>query len=115
MANQIQKKQTVEKGGISPLAAAVAGMVVGAGVAVAGAVALRDEKNRKNIKKAMTNVKNQAEDYVKNKKMHAQDKRAEVEKRIGGSKEKIEKAVVETKDSLRHEAKDAMKVTEKSI
>lgn len=114
MTNQIQKKQTLEKGGINPIAAAVAGMVIGAGAAVAGAVVLSDEKNRKNIKKAMTNVKNKAEDYVENKKMHAQDKRAEVEKKIGESKEKIEKVVTKTKDSLRHEAKDEMKVAKKN-
>ena len=35
-----RKKQDKERGGVSTVAAAVAGVVVGAGVAVAGAIAL---------------------------------------------------------------------------
>ena len=35
----------------NPVVAAVAGVVVGAGVAVAGAVALSDKKNREKVKK----------------------------------------------------------------
>lgn len=45
--------------------AGITGAIVGAGAAVAGAVALKDKKNRDKVKKAFTNVKNQAIGYVK--------------------------------------------------
>lgn len=52
------------KKGMSPMAAGVAGAVVGAGIAVAGAMALKDEKNRAKVKGALNAVKKHASDYV---------------------------------------------------
>ena len=52
------------KKGMSPMAAGVAGAVVGAGIAVAGAMALKDEKNRAKVKGALKAVKKQASEYV---------------------------------------------------
>lgn len=56
MINQHDKKQNH----IYPVVAAVAGAVVGA-----GAVALKDKKNRKKVKKAFATVKGRAKDYIK--------------------------------------------------
>jgi hypothetical protein len=45
------------QGGINPVAAAVAGAVVGAGVGIAGAVVLGDKKNREKIGKVLNKKK----------------------------------------------------------
>ena len=45
MKNGNQKKHDHDRGGMNPVVAAVTGAVVGAGV-VAGAVLMKDEKNR---------------------------------------------------------------------
>jgi hypothetical protein len=58
------KEDKQDKKGMSPLAAGVAGAVVGVGIAVAGAVALKDEKNRAKVKGALKAVKKQANGYV---------------------------------------------------
>ena len=51
-------KQNKQGDGVSPVVAAVAGAVVGAGVAVAGAIALSNENNQAKLKGAYTNIKN---------------------------------------------------------
>lgn len=50
---------------INPLAAGVAGAVVGAGAAVATAQVLKEEKTRKKIKAVLENAKDQTLEYVK--------------------------------------------------
>lgn len=55
MTNQTQKKQ---------IAAAVTGVIVGAGAVVAGAIALNDKKNRDKIATAVTNVNDQAQEKM---------------------------------------------------
>lgn len=66
----VNKKQN----GISPIVAAVTGVVVGAGIAVAGAVALSDEKNREKVKEALTNAKDKTISYVEDVQKQAKDK-----------------------------------------
>jgi uncharacterized membrane-anchored protein YhcB (DUF1043 family) len=65
---------------INPVAAAVTGAVIGAGVAVAGAIALKDEKNQTKVKKALHEAKEQATDYM-----------AEIKKTVGDKEILIEK------------------------
>jgi hypothetical protein len=60
MTNTKKKK----KGKFS-VVAGITGAIVGAGAAVATAVALKDKKNRDKVKKAFTNVKDKALGYVK--------------------------------------------------
>jgi len=55
----VQKKQVEEKSGVNPVVAAVAGVVVGAGIAVAGAFAA-DKGNQQKAKEALTNVEDKA-------------------------------------------------------
>ena len=53
------KKPVEVKVGISPVVAAVTGMVVGAGVAVAGAVAYANQDNRDKVNKVLMDAKDQ--------------------------------------------------------
>lgn len=64
MMNKNQKLQDEKKSGINPVVVAVTGAVVGAGVSVAGAMALKNGQNRNKIKEVLTNVRNQAIDYI---------------------------------------------------
>ncbi len=84
----------------NPVVAAVAGVVVGAGVAVAGAVALSDKKNREKVKKTLANAKDQAMGYVEDVQKQAEDKKGEIEEKLAKGKEKVKKALNATKDSL---------------
>jgi hypothetical protein len=83
-------KQKQQKG-FNSAAAIVTGAVVGVGVAVAGIVALKDEKNRKKVRDVLTNVKNQATDYMEDMQKNIQDKKKEVEGKLEVGKEKAEK------------------------
>ena len=71
MTNQILKKGQGTNGINSVIAAAVTGVIIGAGAAVAGAVALNDQKNRDKISTAVTNAND-----------HAQEKMNEAEKNV---------------------------------
>jgi hypothetical protein len=62
-------KQTQnKKSGVNPVAAGVAGAIVGAGVAVAATAAMKDEKTREQVKKVLHKVKNQASEYMNDRK-----------------------------------------------
>ncbi|MDP2649518.1 MAG: hypothetical protein Q8P10_01605 [bacterium] len=88
MVHKNKKKQDERQKGFNQAAAVVAGAVVGAGVAVAGMVALKDEKNRKKVKEALTNVKDQAIDYMEDMQKQAQDKKDEIDKKLAQGEEK---------------------------
>ena len=92
-----QKKQDKGRTGVNPIAAAVAGAVVGAGIAVAG-VTLTNEKNREKVKKAATNVKDQTMKYVEGKKSEG--------------KEEMKKVINSAKDSLHKASKDVNKAVQ---
>ncbi|MGE5041713.1 MAG: hypothetical protein ACM3IJ_02315 [Candidatus Levyibacteriota bacterium] len=53
-----------KKAGVNPVVAGVAGAVVGAGMAVAGTMALKDEKNRKKVRDVATGIAKQASEYM---------------------------------------------------
>ncbi len=108
MTNQNHKKKE-EMGGVNSVVAAVTGVVVGAGVAVAGVV-LNDEKNRDKIKEVLTNVKDQAVGYMENVQNEAEDKKGEVEKKLAEGEEKAKKVANSANDTLHNEVKDAIKV-----
>ncbi|MCX6731261.1 MAG: hypothetical protein NTZ55_05420 [Candidatus Roizmanbacteria bacterium] len=97
MKDQTQIKQADRKVGINPVIVAVAGAVVGAGIAVAGVV-LSDEKNREKIKETAGNLKKQAE-----------DKKREIEKRILEDKKKVKMVVASAKESLDKTTKEVNK------
>lgn len=106
MTDKHHKKQD-NKNTIGSVAVKVAEAVVIAGVAVAATIALKDEKTRKKVKKALVNVKDQAIGYVEDMQNKAQDKKGKVEKKLVKGKEQIKKA--------ENSAKDTKKVVEKSI
>lgn len=87
------------KHGLNPVAVAVTGAVVGAGIAVAGAVALRDEKNRDKVKKILNSAKDQALDYIEDVEIHLQEAKNEAQGKPDEGKKKITTAEVETKKS----------------
>lgn len=93
-------KQIEQPNNFNNVAMAVTGAVVGAGIIVAGAIALKDKKNRKIVKNAFLNVKDQATSYVENAQDEAKDKIDSVEEKIVKSKKKVGKAVVAAKKEL---------------
>ena len=93
-----KKNQTDDKKvGISPMAVAVTGAVVGIGLAVAGAVVLSDEKNREKVKDAFTDAKKHTQEYVGNLQHRAEDKKVEVEEKAAKLVAVVEDAVKEVK------------------
>ena len=87
-----QNKQDREKSSVNPIAAAVTGAVVGAGIAVAGAIALKDEKNREKVKEALNTVKDQARGYVESIQKQAQEKKSDVQEKLAGGKNRVKKS-----------------------
>ena len=86
-----------KNGGVNPITAAVAGAVVGAGIAVAGVV-LSDEKNRKKIKDFAETVQNQTE-----------EKKKKLEIKLAKDKEIVRKVVNSAKDSIDKTTKEVNK------
>jgi len=82
MTNQDQKKQD-DQNRFNQVAAVVTGAVVGAGVAVAGAVVMGDKKNREKVKKVFNDAKDQAAGYVE-----------EFQKKVEYEKDEIKKDLV---------------------
>ncbi len=104
-------KQGSKTAGVNPMVAAVAGAVVGAGIAVAGVV-LSDEKNREKIVKAVTTVKDDVTHYVEKTQKQVEVEKKALEKRILADKIKIKKVVASAKNSLHkttNEVNDAVK------
>jgi uncharacterized membrane protein YgaE (UPF0421/DUF939 family) len=92
--NQHQKKQDKGKSSVNSVVAGVTGAVIGAGIAVAGAaVVLNDKKNREKVKKVLTSVKKQAIGYMEGVQKQTQDKKDEVEEKLAEGKEKVKKEV----------------------
>ncbi len=71
-----------KQNGVNPVAAAVAGAVVGAGVAIAGAIALKDEKNRKKVQEVLKDTKDQASKHMKTMQGEAKEKTAEIKEKV---------------------------------
>jgi hypothetical protein len=87
----MQKDDTDNKQGISPLGAAVAGAVIGAGVTVAGAVMLKDKKNREKIKNAFLGIKDHTAHQLGEIKKHVEDTAQEKKKDLKEVEKKIKK------------------------
>lgn len=66
---------------VSPIVAGLAGAVAG-GVAVASAFVMSDKKNQKKVKDVLTNVKDQAVDYIEDMQKKAQDVKSGVATKI---------------------------------
>ncbi len=82
-------KQTKKKG--ASIFAAIAGAIVGSGVAVAGAIFMKDKKNRDKVKKVLSNAKNQAVDYIGKIEKEAKKDKVVIKKKIVAAKKSIKK------------------------
>jgi hypothetical protein len=92
MTDSKRKKQSRGGRGVSTVAAAVAGVVVGAGVAVAGAIALSNEKNQEKLKGAYTKVKSKfvgLEDEAEVKLVEGKEKATKTAKIVAEAKKKV--------------------------
>lgn len=90
---------------VNPVIAAVAGALVGAGIAVAG-VALSDEKNRKKVIKIASDMKDNLATYVEKKQNQAEIKKEELGEKISTGKENVSKVVKSAKKSLHKTTKE---------
>jgi gas vesicle protein len=102
------KKQNTEKS-TSPLAALATGVVIGAGVAVAGAVALNDKKNREKVIKVVKDVKNQVSGYMDDMQKTANQKKDEGKETVTQSKKEVKKATKSSIDSAEDKLEDIKK------
>lgn len=110
MTDQKQKKHNVGKAGLNPMVAAVAGAVVGAGVAVA-AVVLKDEKNREKIKEVLTNVKEETAGYIDDMKSRAHDAKGTAVKKFDEGKKEVKRVAQSVNDYVQKEVADVKKAT----
>lgn len=104
MSDQKMNK-TEEKEGVNPVIVAVAGAIVGAGVAVAGAV-LSDKKNREMIARTVTKVKEDASHLVAETQKQITTEKKALEKRISDDQIKVKKVVASAQDSLHKTTKE---------
>lgn len=112
MTNSKQTKEEEKKSGFSPVIAAVAGAVVGVGVAIAGAVALADKENKQKVDDAIANTKDKAKGIIKDVQAQVEDKQNQVEKKVSQEKEMVRAAAIDVVDSLQNltaDAKDKIK------
>ncbi len=81
------KKNTRDKDVINSMVAGAAGAVIGAGVAIAGAAVLRDEKNREKVKYMLSKVKDQATETLHDARDTAMEKKDQVQDKVLDGKE----------------------------
>lgn len=105
MSHTQPHKPEEKKGGINPVVAAVTGVVIGATAAIAGAVVLSDEKNRKKVAHSFDNVKSQAMGMGKDAKKQAAAAKNDAADTITKGAEAVEKSA----DNVAKMAKTARK------
>ncbi|MDO8610458.1 MAG: hypothetical protein Q7R95_07965 [bacterium] len=106
MTDQKVPKQGNNNGGIvNPVVAAVAGAVVGAGIAITG-VALSDKKNRDNMLKSAATIKENVVEFVENAQKQAETKKIELDKKLAKDKKILKKVVGSAKNSLHKTTKE---------
>lgn len=106
MTNQAQTKPNGDNGGIiNPVVVAVAGAVVGAGIAVTG-VALSNKKNREKVIKVVSSIKDSATNYVERTREQAEKQKNEIKKKFFEDKEKLNKVVSLAKNSIHRTSKE---------
>jgi hypothetical protein len=96
MKNKNQEKQN------NSLGAVATGVVIGAGVAAAGAAILHDKKNREKVKKVVKDVKKQVSGYMEDIQKRGNEKKEE-------GKDVLKKKTEESIDSAQNTLEDAKK------
>ena len=108
MKDHNMNKQGKAHGGVNPVIVAAAGAVIGAGIAVTGAM-LSDEKNREKVIKASTTIKDNMTNFVKKTQKQMEAEKKTFEKRILADRIKVEKVVASAKNSLDKTTKEVNK------
>lgn len=99
MKDKNQKKKG-KNNSVGTAFAAMTGAVIGVGMAVAGAVVMKDKKNQAKVKKVFTDVKNQAADYMgKIEKEIKKDKKI-IDKKTATAQKNIKKTVKDIKSDI---------------
>lgn len=80
-----------------PIVAAVAGAVVGAGIAIAGVAALKDKKNVEKVKKTVKDIKEAAINNIEDMQNQSISTKNAVIDKIDAGVEKVEEAVTNAK------------------
>jgi|GEM_PF-4252236 len=88
---------------INPLVAVVAGAAVGAGLAIAGAMALKDKKTSQKIADVVEDTKAKISKTTGELKDQAEVKKAELTKKFDQTKAKASRVVKTIKGSLYHD------------
>lgn len=96
----MMKKNNKKNKGISPVMSAVAGSILGAGVAIAGAIVLSRGENKKKVSDVIKNVKNVAGSFVKKVKNESLDKKEEIQKKLSDEKEVVRSSAMGIVDSI---------------
>ena len=106
----VQPKKTSQvSAGVSPVVAAVTGVVVGAGLAIAGVVAMKDKKNQEKVREAVDNTKDKAAELMKDVQEQASKTQDEVETSLSDGKAKAEKIANSAKNSIHESVKNIQK------
>ena len=87
-----QKQHKNKKNSMGVLAAGVAGAVALAGVAVAATIALKDDKTRKKVKEAISDIKDQALNYAE---------KLQKDPQVAEGVEKIKKITADSKEVVK--------------
>jgi len=106
MKNNDEKKQGE---GVNPLAAGVAGAVIGAGVVVAGTAVFKNKKNREKVKDILVNAKGQAIEYIEDLRNSTKDKKKKVGEKLANGKKEVKKISSSVKKSAGQTVKSVTK------
>ena len=94
------KNQHKEKN-INPLAAVSAGVVIGAGAAIAGAAVLKDKKTQERVKSVVKEIKKQMTGYVEDIQKTVDVKKDEGKEKLTEAKKELEEVTDSTKNTLK--------------
>jgi translation elongation factor EF-1beta len=82
-----KNKQDVKDNNVSSVVAGVTGAAIGFGIAAVGAaVVLNDKDNRKKVKNALTNIKDQAMSYVQDVQKKTDKKEKDIADKLASTK-----------------------------
>jgi len=108
---------TTHKKGVNPIATAVGGVVVGVGLAVAGAMAMKDKATKKRVEDGIDKVRAKGDSVVNDVarkiektandvKAQSEDVSEKVSKKAQSAKDGIENTVTRTKVAAKDVVKD---------
>lgn len=109
MADTTSKKTKQPE--VHPVAIAISGAIFGAGAAIAGFMALRDEKNRQKVKKILVSTKDQISEYLEELKTAAEKSQDEVEDMVEEKIKEVKPRVKKVKTAAKEIKRSVKKAT----